>query len=89
LPYQTDYKNAAGTVLKSVQGVVETDTTNYSYSSAAFQNTRYKSLTTILSDTNQQSKTTFTYGAFNNVTGKDETDWGDRRQGSKSGDYRE
>jgi RHS repeat-associated protein len=78
LPYQTDYKDAGGKLLKSVRGEVESapGTSQYLYTSAAFTNARYKSLTTILSDTNQQSKATFTYGTFNNVIERDETDWG-------------
>jgi RHS repeat-associated protein len=78
LPYQTDYKNPSGTVLKSVRGEVESapGASQYLYSTPAFVNARYKSLTTVLSDTNQQSKTTFTYGSFNNVVEKDETDLG-------------
>jgi hypothetical protein len=77
LPYQVDYKDSSGKVLKSVLGDVEAspDTTVYFYNSAG-SNYRYKSLTTILPDTNQQSKVTFTYGAFNNITEKDETNWG-------------
>ncbi len=37
---------------------------------------RYKSQTTILADTNQQAQVTFSYGSFNSVTEKDESDWG-------------
>jgi RHS repeat-associated protein len=84
LPYQTDYKDSSGRVLRSVRGEVEAapGTSQYVYNSAIFANARYKSLTTILSDTNQQSKTTFTYTAFNNVSEKDETDWGQGAPGS-------
>src|SRR5258708_3184845 len=61
LPYQTDYKDGNGKILKSLRGEIESspDTTKYFYSRANFQNARFKSSTTILSDTNQQSKTTF------------------------------
>src|SRR5262249_17520632 len=84
LPYQTDYKDANGVVVKSVRGEVESapGTSQYLYSTAAFTNARYKSLTTILSDTNQQSKTTYTYGAVNNVIEQDETDWGNGAPGA-------
>ncbi len=78
LATRADFRDAKGTLLKSLVGEVESapGATEYFYGSAAYTNVRYKTLTTILSDTNQQSKTTFTYGTFNNVTEKDETDWG-------------
>ena len=76
--YQTDYKAASGALLKSILGHAESsaETAKYFYSRSIFTNPHYKTLTTILGDTNQQSQITFTYGSFNNVTEKDETDWG-------------
>src|SRR5215472_1393429 len=85
LPYQTDYKDPTGKVLKSVQGTVASSSEpndRYGYTSAVATNPRYSSSTTILSNTNQQSQTTFSYSAYNNITEKDETDWGTGPPGS-------
>jgi RHS repeat-associated protein len=82
LPYQIDYRNSAGTLVKSVQSNVERPPAPsqgllyYYYSDSPNSNPRYSAQTVILPDTNQQSQTTFTYDTFNNVTEKDETDWG-------------
>jgi hypothetical protein len=87
LVHHIDYINPSGAIIKSVLGQVEQGTSSdpnqapYFYFQA-FNNPRYKSLTTILTDTSQQSRATFTYGSFNNVIEKDETDWGPSAPGA-------
>jgi RHS repeat-associated protein len=66
LIHHTDYLDANGHILKTVRSAVD----------SAFSYTRYKSITTVLPETNQQSQVTFTYDAYDNITEKDETDWG-------------
>lgn len=75
LPSQIDYKDVSGTVLKSVRGVIQCNVgiDPYFYGPGPC---RYQSLTTVLPDTNQQSQITFSYTAFNDISTKDETDWG-------------
>ncbi|HEX7288579.1 MAG TPA: RHS repeat-associated core domain-containing protein [Candidatus Angelobacter sp.] len=80
LVHHIDYLDASGKILKSIIGQVEEGSYGGSqepyFYFQAFNNPRYSSLTTILPDTNQQSKVTFSYGTYNNVIEKDETDWG-------------
>ena len=81
LVHHIDYADASGTILRSVANTIEEGTGTGTASDPyfyvnAFSNPRVKSSTTILRDTNQQSQTTFIYGNYNNVSEKDETDWG-------------
>src|ERR1051326_5717024 len=74
--HHTDYMDASGRIVKIVKGVVELGSGDGTSSDPNGGTPRYKSLTTILPDTNQQSQTTYTYGTYNHVIEKDETDWG-------------
>ena len=87
-PTRIDYKDASGRLLKQVFNSIGNDTTSYtdpapsSFVGSECDNPRTTATTTVLSDTNQQSQTTFSYGSFGNVIEKDETDWGSGRPGS-------
>src|SRR5205807_2231593 len=70
-------------IVRTFKGEIEDGSAPpYSYDAAPFNNVRYKSQTTILADTNQKSTVSFTYGSYNHVTEKDETDWGTGAAGS-------
>ena len=85
--HRIDYMDTMGTILKTVKNAVEEGTGSggsqdpYFYFRAS-NNPRLKAVTSILPDTNQQSQTAFTYGPFNNLIEKDETDWGSGSPGA-------
>jgi YD repeat-containing protein len=65
LPHHVDSIDASGNVVKTFKGTV-----------GGIGWSHYDSTTTILTETNQQSKSTFSYDDYGNMTEKDDTDWG-------------
>jgi len=84
---RTDMKNSTGTLLQQVINTAGSDGTAYTdpfpYApSTVCNNPRVVATNKALSDTNQQSKVTYTFGAFGNVTDQYEYDWGSGAPGS-------
>ncbi len=84
VPTKIQFKNSAGSVVKTIDQTIACDATSYNDPSphtndpvsATCSNPRITSRVTTLNDTNQQSKEVLTYGTHGNVTQKSEYDWG-------------
>ncbi|MGH9891034.1 MAG: hypothetical protein ACREA0_03425, partial [bacterium] len=74
-----EFKNSTGTVLRTVVQSMAYDNSSYNDPNLNYScpsNPRITSETTILNDTNQQSKVVMTYGTHGNVTQREEYNWG-------------
>ncbi len=87
-PTRIDTKDSSGTMLRQVFNTIGTDQSRYTDPSpdptlgTACNNPRVTASKTILSDTNQQSQVTYTFGTFGNISDKYDYDWGNGSVGS-------
>jgi RHS repeat-associated protein len=87
-PSEIDFKKPNGTLVKQIINTVAIDSSSYDdpyvnpNGPARCDNPRVTQTKTVLSDTNQQSLTTFNFGTFGNITDKYEYDWGNGGPGS-------
>jgi RHS repeat-associated protein len=87
-PNQIDFKKPNGTIIKQVFNTIAADSSSYNdpypgpFIGPYCNNPRVTQSKTVLSDTNQQSLTTSTYGSFGNVTDQYDYDWGSGNYGA-------
>lgn len=90
-PTQHVYKDSAGHTLKTINYTVGYDNNTYNDPDNVYfppswpprqSNGRTLSATTILGDSNQQSKITYLYGTFGNVSDEYDYDWGNGQPGA-------
>ncbi|HEY7420253.1 MAG TPA: hypothetical protein VH593_34060, partial [Ktedonobacteraceae bacterium] len=87
MPSQVDWRDSGGKLVQQVLNTVVYDSSAYSDPAPSpltgqCDNPRITISAKVLSDTNQKSQTTFTYGAFGNITDQYEYDWGNGGIGS-------
>ena len=87
-PTQTDFKKPNGGIVKQIFNTIGSDNTGYTdpfpgpFIGPFCNNTRVTQTKIVLSDTNQQSSKTISYGSFGNVTDEYDYDWGAGAPGS-------
>jgi RHS repeat-associated protein len=85
LPTKIEYKNSSGTPLRTIlqsSGYSESGYNDPNLFGLFGSNPRILSSTTVLNDTNQQSKVELAYGTHGNVSSKTEYDWGSGAPGA-------
>jgi YD repeat-containing protein len=74
LPFETNFEDASGAVVKQILGNVEFNTTSNYCSDAGCP--RYSAVRTVWAATNQVSLKSFSYSPYNDVITEDDSDWG-------------